>query len=334
MKKTYALLTSAIATAMAFGSAAVQANTPAADPAANFPNKPITLIVPFPAGNVSDMVSRLVAEEVSQTLGQPIIIDNKVGGSGSIGLSAAARSAPDGYTWVVGTAGALITAPMTQKALNFDPVKDFTPVTMTAPLPMMIVARPDLPADDVAGLLKLARENPEKVDYASLGVGSFPHLAGELLKSMAKVDLLHVPYRGSSQATTDLLGGRVSVMFDTVPPAMAQIRAGKLKALAITSAESSVVAPGVPPISATPGLEDYESISWTGIFVPAGTPDAIVKKINGAVAQALATPAIKDRFLDMGLELKSNSPEAFAEFISNERKKWDVIAKEAGLAPQ
>lgn len=334
MKKTYALLTSAIVTAMAFGSAAVQANTPAADPAANFPNKPITLIVPFPAGNVSDMVSRLVAEEVSQTLGQPIIIDNKVGGSGSIGLSAAARSAPDGYTWVVGTAGALITAPMTQKALNFDPVKDFTPVTMTAPLPMMIVARPDLPADDVAGLLKLARENPEKVDYASLGVGSFPHLAGELLKSMAKVDLLHVPYRGSSQATTDLLGGRVSVMFDTVPPAMAQIRAGKLKALAITSAESSVVAPGVPPISATPGLEDYESISWTGIFVPAGTPDAIVKKINGAVAQALATPAIKDRFLDMGLELKSNSPEAFAEFISNERKKWDVIAKEAGLAPQ
>lgn len=334
MKKTYALLTSAIATAMAFGSAAVQANTPAADPAANFPNKPITLIVPFPAGNVSDMVSRLVAEEVSQTLGQPIIIDNKVGGSGSIGLSAAARSAPDGYTWVVGTAGALITAPMTQKALNFDPVKDFTPVTMTAPLPMMIVARPDLPADDVAGLLKLARENPEKVDYASLGVGSFPHLAGELLKSMAKVDLLHVPYRGSSQATTDLLGGRVSVMFDTVPPAMAQIRAGKLKALAITSAESSVVAPGVPPISATSGLEDYESISWTGIFVPAGTPDAIVKKINGAVAQALATPAIKDRFLGMGLELKSNSPEAFAEFISSERKKWDVIAKEAGLAPQ
>lgn len=334
MKKTRALLTSAIVAATTFGSGAIQANTSAAGAGGDFPNKPITLIVPFPAGNVSDMVARFVAEEASQTLGQPIVIENKVGGSGSIGLSSAARSAPDGYTWVVGTAGSLITAPMTQKSLTFDPVKDFKAVTMTAPLPMMIVARPDFVADNVEGLLNLAREKPEQVDYASLGVGSFPHLAGELLKSLAKVELLHVPYRGSSQATTDLLGGRVSVMFDTVPPAMAQIRAGKLKALAITSKEASVVAPGVPPISATPGLEDYESISWTGLFVPAGTPEAIVQKIHGAVAQALAKPAIQQRFLDMGLELKSSSPEAFAEFVASEREKWATVAQEAGLAPQ
>jgi len=334
MKKTYALLMSALLASVAFGAAAAQGDKPTADPTANYPSKPITLIVPFPAANVSDMLARAMAEDVSQALRQPIVIENKVGGSGSIGLSAAARSAPDGYTWVIGTAGALITAPMTQKSLSFDPVKDFKPVTMMAPLPMLIVARPDLPADTLAGLVKLARENPEKIDYASLGVGSFPHLAGELLKTQAKVSLLHVPYKGSSQAITDLLGGRVSIMFDTVPPAMAQIRAGKLKALAITSAESSEVAPGVPPVSATPKLDGYEAISWTGLFVPANTPDAIVQKINSAVSQALAKPAIKKQFLDRGLELKTTTPEAFAEFIANERKKWSGIVEQAGLTPQ
>jgi len=334
MRKPYQLLTASIVTAMVFGSAATYANPSPADAYADYPSKPITLIVPFPAANVSDMVARLVAEEVSKKFGQSIIIENKAGGSGSIGLSAAARSAPDGYTWVIGTAGALITAPLTQKSLSFDPENDFKAVTMMAPLPMMIVARPELPADTLEDLVKYARANPEKVDYASLGVGSFPHLAGELLKEQAKVDLLHVPYKGSSQATTDLLGGRVNIMFDTVPPAMAQIRAGKLKALAITSAESSEVAPGIPPISATPGFEGYEAISWTGLFVPANTPDPIVQKINAAVAEALANPAIKKRFLDMGLELKSSSPEGFSEFVKNERAKWSGIAQQAGLAPQ
>ena len=306
----------------------------ATDAAADFPNKPISFIVPFPAGNVSDTMVRIVSEELTKILGQSIIVENRVGGSGSIGLVAAARAPADGYTWVIGTGGALITAPLMQKNPTFDPLKDFTPITMMAPLPMIIVARPELPANTLGELLALARDNPGKYDYASLGMGSLPHLAGELLASQAKVDMLHIPYKGSSQASTDLLGGRVAIMFDTVPPAMTQIRAGKLKPLAITSAQPTDVAPGIAPVAATPGLESYEAISWTGLLAPAGTPPAIVQKIHDAVAQVLAMPDIKKRFFDMGLDLQSSSPDDFRNFIASEHAKWAEIIKQAGVALQ
>jgi len=201
-------------------------------------------------------------------------------------------------------------------------------------LPMIIVARPELPANTLGELLALARDNPGKYDYASLGMGSLPHLAGELLASQAKVDMLHIPYKGSSQASTDLLGGRVAIMFDTVPPAMTQIRAGKLKPLAITSAQPTDVAPGIAPVAATPGLESYEAISWTGLLAPAGTPPAIVQKIHDAVAQVLAMPDIKKRFFDMGLDLQSSSPDDFRNFIASEHAKWAEIIKQAGVALQ
>nr|WP_276562052.1 tripartite tricarboxylate transporter substrate-binding protein [Alcaligenes phenolicus] len=273
----------------------------------------------------------MVAEEAGKVLGQPVIVENRVGGSGAIGLSAAARSAADGYTWVIGTGGNMITAPLIQKNQNFDVEKDFRAISMLAPLPMLIVVRPDYEVSNMEDLVKLAQSKPGEVDYGSLGVGSFPHLAGELLKTHAQVDLLHVPYKGSSQALTDLMGGRVDIMFDTVPPAMTQIRAGKLKALAITSANESVVAPGIPPVSASSGLESYESLSWTGMFVPAGTPDAIVEKINAVVLTALNNQAIKERFLEIGVELKGTSPQEFDEFVKSERKKWTEIAANAGL---
>ncbi|MGB3288782.1 MAG: tripartite tricarboxylate transporter substrate binding protein [Burkholderiaceae bacterium] len=311
-----------------------QVRAASAGAAANFPSKPISFIVPFPAGNVSDTMVRIVSEELTKILGQPIVVENRVGGSGSIGLAAAARAPADGYTWVIGTGGALITAPLMQKSPAFDPLKDFAPITMMAPLPMIIVARPDLPANTLGELLALARKNPGKYDYASLGAGSLPHLAGELLSSQAGVDMLHVPYKGSSQALTDLLGGRVAVMFDTVPPAMAQIRAGKLKPLAITSAKPTDVAPGIPPVAATPGMEGYEAISWTGLLAPAGTPPAIVQKVHDAVAQVLAMPAIKKRFLDMGLELQNSSPRDFRNLIASEHQKWAKIIKQAGVMLQ
>lgn len=329
MKKSTLLATLGVATTLLYSASIPLAH--ANDPAAGYPSKPITLIVPFPAANVSDMVSRMVAEEAGKVLGQPVIVENRVGGSGSIGLSAAARSAADGYTWVIGTGGNMITAPLIQKNQNFDVEKDFRAISMLAPLPMLIVVRPDYEVSNMEDLVKLAQSKPGEVDYGSLGVGSFPHLAGELLKTHAQVDLLHVPYKGSSQALTDLMGGRVDIMFDTVPPAMTQIRAGKLKALAITSANESVVAPGIPPVSASSGLESYESLSWTGMFVPAGTPDAIVEKINAAVLTALNNQAIKERFLEIGVELKGTSPQEFDEFVKSERKKWTEIAANAGL---
>lgn len=332
--KLRAFLSYATLALAVFGASSWQASAAATDAAANFPNKPISFIVPFPAGNVSDTMVRVISEELTKILGQSIIVENRVGGSGSIGLVAAARAPADGYTWVIGTGGALITAPLMQKSPAFDPLKDFTPITMMAPLPMIMVARPDFPANTLGELLALARDNPGKYDYASLGMGSLPHLAGELLSNQAGVDMLHVPYKGSSQAVTDLLGGRVALMFDTVPPAMAQIRSGKLKPLAITSAEPTDVAPGIPPIAATPELKGYEAISWTGLLAPANTPPAIVQKVHDAVAQVLAMPAIKKRFFDMGLELQSSSPEDFGNFIASEHKKWAAIIKQANVALQ
>ncbi|MGB6104474.1 MAG: tripartite tricarboxylate transporter substrate binding protein [Pusillimonas sp.] len=327
---SYATFALAMGGAFPWQASAATAHAAAAD----FPNKPISFIVPFPAGNVSDTMVRIVSEELSKILGQSIIVENRVGGSGSIGLVAAARAPADGYTWVIGTGGALITAPLMQKSPAFDPLKDFTPITMMAPLPMIMVTRPEFPADTLDELLALARENPGKYDYASLGMGSLPHLAGELLSSQAGVDMLHVPYKGSSQAMTDLVGGRVALMFDTVPPAMAQIRAGKLKPLAITSAQPTEVAPEIPPVAATPGLTGYEAISWTGLLAPAGTPPEIIQKIHDAVAQVLAMPAVKKRFFDMGLELQSSSPEDFRSFIASEHEKWAKIIKQARVTLQ
>jgi len=299
-----------------------------------YPSKPITLIVPFPAGNVSDTVVRMVADELATSLKQPVVVENRVGGSGSVGLSAAARSAPDGYTLVVGTAGNLVTAPLLQKEHSFDAARDFRPIIMMAPLTMVLVARPDLPASNLGELLAMARKDSTAVSYGSLGAGSVPHLAIELLAEQAGVKMLHIPYKGSAQATTDLLGGRLSVVIDTVPPARANIAAGKIKALAVTSANRFAMLPDVPAVSETPGLQGYEAISWSGLFAPAGTPAPIVDKLHDAIDTILAKPAIKERLNQMGLEVRTSSPDEFAAYIEAERKKWKAIIDKAGIEVQ
>lgn len=296
-----------------------------------YPNKPINLIVPFPAGNVSDTMVRIIAAELRKTLGQPIIIDNRVGGSGLLGMSLARRALPDGYTLVIGTGGSLITAPLLQQPPPLDAVKDFAPITLLAPLPFILVANPSVPANSLSELLALARREPGKLSYGSLGTGSVPHLAMEMLLKQAGVDILHVPYKGSTQATTDLLGGRLSVTLDTVPPVMANVKAGKLKALAVTSAKRSLVAPDIPTVAEAGNLPGYEAISWTGLLAPAGTPKAIIEKINKEVGKILEMPKIKEQLLVLGLELEGSTPEQFSSFISSEKEKWGNTIKTFGV---
>lgn len=323
MKFKALLLSALLSLPLAFAASAASAG--------DYPTRPITLIVPFPAGNVSDTLARMVAEEMAKSMKQPVIVENRVGGSGAVGLSAAARAAPDGYTLVIGTAGNLITAPLLQKAPIFDPVNDFQPITMMAPLPMVLVARPDFPANTLAELLAMARKNPSAVSYGSLGVGSIPHLAMEMLVEQAGVKMLHVPYKGSAQATTDLLGGQVGLIIDTVPPARANINAGKMKALAVTSAERVPMIPDASPVDETAGMQGYDANSWTGLMAPARTPPDVVAKIHDVVAAILGKQEVKDRFLQMGLEVRSSSPETFAAYLRSERKKWKTIIDKVGI---
>ncbi|MEN3362986.1 MAG: hypothetical protein V7606_260 [Burkholderiales bacterium] len=320
-------LSVAATAAFTFGAAGAQAQ--------GYPNKQITLVVPFAAAGTTDIVARAVGAELTKALGQQVIIDNRPGAGGNIGSAIVARAAPDGYTLLMGTVGTHAINQALYAKMPYDTVKDFAPVTLAAAVPNVLVVNPAF-ADkhnitDVKSFIKYLKANPGKANMASSGNGTSIHLAGELFKTQTKTFMVHIPYRGSSPALTDLVGGQADVMFDNLPSSMGFIKAGKLRAIALTSAKPSSALPGVPTIAQSGGeLANFEASSWFGILAPAGTPKEIVDKLQQEVAKALSSPAVKEKLVAQGADPVGNTPEQFAAHIQAESKKWAKVVKDSG----
>lgn len=308
---------------------AALALTAAGAAAQSYPTKPIRLVVPFPPGGTTDILAREVGQRLSASLGQPVVIDNRPGAAGNIGSELVAKSAPDGYTLLMCTVSTHAINPNLYAKLPYDHVADFAPVVLVASVPNVLEVTPSLPVNTVADLIKLAKEKPGQINFASSGSGTSIHLSGELFKTMAGVDMTHVPYKGSAPALTDLIGGQVQVMFDNLPSSLPQIKAGKLRAIAVTSAQRAPALPNVPTIAES-GLPGFEATSWFGVVAPAGTPPAIVARLNADVNQWLQTPEAKEKLLAQGAAAAGGSPEQFAAYIRAETEKWAKVVKASG----
>ena len=296
-----------------------------------YPTKPVTIIVPFAAGGTTDILARIIGQALTAELGQSVVVDNRAGAGGNIGGQAAAKAAPDGHTLFMGTVGTHAINASLYKKMPFDPVKDFAPLTRVANVPNLLVANPAQPYKSVKDLIAYAKANPGKVNFGSSGNGSSIHLSGELFKSLAKVDMQHVPYKGSAPAVTDLLGNQIGIMFDNMPSAIQHVRSGKLVPLAVTTAKRSPELPNVPTI-AEAGVPGYEATSWFGMFAPAGTPARVLAKLNAAIVKVLAQPDVKKKINEQGAEVYSETPEQFAAFIQAESVKWGKVVKESGAS--
>ena len=296
-----------------------------------YPTKPVTIIVPFAAGGTTDILARIIGQALTAELGQSVVVDNRAGAGGNIGGQAAAKATPDGHTLFMGTVGTHAINASLYKKMPFDPVKDFAPLTRVANVPNLLVANPAQPYKSVKDLITYAKANPGKVNFGSSGNGSSIHLSGELFKSLAKVDMQHVPYKGSAPAVTDLLGNQIGIMFDNMPSAIQHVRSGKLVPLAVTTAKRSPELPNVPTI-AEAGVPGYEATSWFGMFAPAGTPAPVLAKLNAAIVKVLAQPDVKKKINEQGAEVYSETPEQFAAFIQAESVKWGKVVKESGAS--
>lgn len=296
-----------------------------------YPNKPVRLNVPFPAGGPADILARLIGKELAEHWGQPFVIENQPGAGGNIGTSAVASSAPDGYTLLLGFVGTHAINPSLYPTLPFDPIKDFEPVALVSNVTIALVAHPELKVASVSDLVALARQKPGELTFASPGNGTPHHLAGEMFKNMTGTDILHVPYKGAVPALTDLIGGRTSIMFSSVPPALSHIREGKLVALGVTSRERAAIDPSWPTLDES-GLPGYEVENWYGVFAPAGTPDAIIQKLNKAINAVMQTPAIQQALELQGAQAVQSTPESFARYVASENIKWAELVKISGAA--
>ena len=304
----------------------------------DYPNKPIRFIVPFPAGGATDNIARPLQNELLNTVKWNIVIDNKPGAGGNIGAEIVSKSLPDGYTWLmasVGTHG--INLPLYTQGggkLPFDPIKDFTPISLVAELPNVLVINPEFAAknniNSVNDLIAYAKANPGKVNMASSGNGTSIHMAGELFKSMTKTYMVHLPYKGSPPAVTDLMAGNVDIMFDNLPSSINFIRAGRLKALAVTSAKRSPAFPDLPTIAEAANLPGYEATSWFGVVGPANMPADILNKDSAVLMAAINSPSVKEKYLGMGAQPVGNTPAQFSAFIKNEIAKWTKVVKDSG----
>jgi len=307
--------------------------TPLAAQAQAFPTKAITIIVPFSAGGTTDILARVLGQFISKDLGQPVIIDNRAGAGGNIGTQLVARAAPDGYTILMGTVGTHAINQSLYPKLAFDPIKDFAPLTRVALVPNLLVANPAQPFKTVKELTAYAKANPGKVTFGSSGSGTSIHLSGELFKQMAGVDIQHVAYKGSAPAVNDLLGNHIAIMFDNMPSAISHVKAGKLRPLAVTTAQRSPALPDVPTI-AEAGVPGYEATSWFGLLAPARTPAPVVAKLNASILKTLADPDVKKKLLEQGAEPAGETPAQFAAFIASETVKWGKIVKQSGATAQ
>ncbi|ABM43659.1 Uncharacterized protein UPF0065 [Acidovorax sp. JS42] len=297
--------------------------------AQNFPTKPITIIVPFSAGGTTDILARIVGQGLTTELGQSVVVDNKPGAGGNIGGSLAAKAAADGYTLFMGTVGTHAINQSLYKKMPFDPVKDFAPLSRVAAVPNLLVAHPSQPFKTVKEMIAYAKANPGKITFGSPGSGASPHVSGELFKSMTGTDLLHIPYKGSAPAMTDLLGGQTSVMFDNMPSAIQHVRSGKLRPIAVTTAKRSPELPDVPTI-AEAGVPGYEATSWFGMFAPAGTPKPVLDKLHAALIKVLNQADVKKKIAEQGGDVVAETPAQFAAFIKAESVKWGKVVKESG----
>jgi tripartite-type tricarboxylate transporter receptor subunit TctC len=296
-----------------------------------WPSRPIKLVVPLTAGGGVDMMARLTAQHLSDQLGQQVVVENQGGAGGTIAANAVARARPDGYTLIFQSVSSAVINALVYKNLPYDPVKDLIPVTLAVSFPLIVVVNPDLPAKDFGALITLLKANPGKYSYGSSGVGTMPHLTGELLKSMGGVDLVHVPYRGNSAIMGDLLGGRVAMMFDGPPTQLGNIQSGKVRALAITTAERSSVLPAVPPVDDT--LPGYAIPFWTAIFAPASTPKDVVERIAAETGKAMQHPDVLRRYGELGIVGVGSSPQELDRFWRAQLDYLGKIVKDANIKP-
>ena len=296
--------------------------------AQDYPNKPIRFIVPYPPAGGTDIVARVLSAPLAAALGQPIVIDNRGGAAGNLGTDIAAKAVPDGYT-ILFTLSSHTINPKLYDKLPFDVEKDFAPVSLAALVPQILVANPSVPASDVRELVALAKAQPGKLNYASVGTGSPAHIAGELLKLKTGIDMVHVPYKGGGPAIADTLGGQVQLAFVSLPAALQYVRAGKLKALAVTSDKRSIAAPEIPTITES-GIECVVN-AWYGALAPAKTPPAIVAKLQAVFAKVLAMPDVKEKLLAQGAEAAASTSEDFDRRIRAELKQWDYVIREAKI---
>jgi tripartite-type tricarboxylate transporter receptor subunit TctC len=299
------------------------------DAAQTWPNRPLHLVVPFPPGGTTDIVARAVAAEIGKSLGQQVIVENRAGAGGNIGSDYVAKAAPDGYTIVMGTVGTHAINVSLYSKMPYDAVKDFAPITLVASVPNVLEVNPSLPVKSVQELIAYAKANPGKLDFASSGNGTSIHLSGELFKSMTGVDMLHIPYKGSAAAITDLIGGQANLMFDNLPSSIAYIKSGQLRALAVTTLTRSPALPDVPTINES-GVPGFDASSWFGVLAPAGTPKEIVDRLHDEIVKALRTPRLKANLQGQGAEPVGNTPEQFAEHIRAEIAKWAKVVKQSG----
>lgn len=296
--------------------------------AQNFPVKPIRVIVPLAAGGPGDVLARVIGQKLSEHVGQPVIIDNRPGANTNIGTEFVAKAPPDGYT-LLATASTLTINPSMYATLSYDPLRDFAPLTLIASTPLVLVVHPSLPVKSVKELIALARSKPGQLNYGSAGNGSALHLAGEMFNSLARVELVHVPYKGVTNAFSDLLGGQISIMFPGAPIALPQVKAGKLRALGTTGAGRTAAAPELPPIGES-GLPGYEVSVWYGVLAPAGTPTAVINRLHAEISKIVQLPEIKERWAVLGAEPLHNTPEQFAALLKADLGKWAKVVRDSG----
>ena len=299
--------------------------------AQSWPSRPVRIIVPFPPGGTTDIVARSLGAELQKMWQQPVIVENRAGAGGNVGAEAVAKSPNDGYTLLMGTVGThAINAALFAQSGNkmpFDPAKDFVPITLAAGVPNVMVINPNVPANSVNEFIAYAKANPGKLNMASSGNGTSIHLTGELFKTMTGTYMVHLPYRGSAPAVSDLLAGNTNVMFDNLPSALPHIKSGRLKALAVTSRVRSSALPDTPTMEEAANLKGFDASSWFGLFAPAGTSRAVIDKIQSDVSKALAVPEVRERFVAQGAQPGGTTPDQFAAFIRNETDKWAKVVK-------
>ena len=297
--------------------------------AEDFPSKPIRLIVPFPPGGPNDIIARVVGQRMSEIAKQPVIIDNRSGQAGALGTDAVAKSAPDGYTIAITSASSLAISPTLEK-IAYDPQKDLAPVTLVAEVPEMLVVASNVPARNMSELVALCKAQPGKLNFASAGVGGLPHLAGELFKLTAKIDIVHVPYRGAAPAINDLLGQQVQMTFLDLPVILPQIKAGNLHPIALGAKTRASQAPDVPT-TAEVDMPDLLIENWYGMVAPSATPPDIIAKLNRITTEAMSDPNVKEKLADQGLTLVPQTPDQFRDYIAAETKKWAKVIADAGV---
>jgi tripartite-type tricarboxylate transporter receptor subunit TctC len=301
--------------------------------AQSYPNKTIRIIVPFASGASNDIVARLMAPKLSEGLGQSVIVDNRPGAGGILAGEIVANAAPDGYTFLMGSPGPLIVNPLLYPKLPYQPARDFAPVSLVSVVPMILLVNQNVPAKSVNELITLARSKPGQLTFASTGIGSVPHLSAELFKLLAKVELVHVPYKGSSAVLTDVIGGQIQVFFDNMASALPYVKSDRVRALGITSPKRSSILPELPTMIEA-GVPGYESASWNGLVVPAKTPKATIDRFYGELSKVLKTPDIREKILGLGAEVSGNTPAEFARYMDQETQRWGRVVREANIKPE